>query len=80
MLFFCLPYCNRYIYRVTHKSLRDFRTRLRNNQDRQTDTAERSISIDRESLQVLFWTRRRGVLAGFTARGAVVTKRGVDRE
>jgi hypothetical protein len=39
------------IYRVIHKSLRDFRTRLRNNQDRQ---AERSISIGRESLQVLF--------------------------
>jgi hypothetical protein len=45
-----------------------------------TDTAERSISIDRESFQVLFCTRRRGVLAGFTARGAVVTKYGVDRE
>jgi hypothetical protein len=44
-----------------------------------TDTAERSISIDRKSLQV-FFTRRRGVLAGFTARGAVVTKHGVDRE
>jgi hypothetical protein len=45
-----------------------------------TDTAERSISIDRESLQVFFNTRRRGVLARFTASGAVVTKHGVDRE
>jgi hypothetical protein len=45
-----------------------------------TDTAERSISIDRESVQFLFCTRRRGVLAGFTARRAVVTKHGVDRE
>ena len=39
------------LYRVIHKSLRDFRTRLRNNQDRH---AERSISIGRESLQVFF--------------------------
>jgi hypothetical protein len=46
-----------------------------------TDTEERSISIDRESLQVfLFCTRHRGVLAGFTARGAVMMKHGVDRE
>jgi hypothetical protein len=45
-----------------------------------TDTAESSISIDKESLQVYFCTRRRGALAGFTARGAVVTKHGVDRE
>jgi hypothetical protein len=34
-----------------------------------TDTAERSISIGREPLQVFLCTRRRGVLAGFTARG-----------
>ena len=34
------------------------------------DTAERSISIGRESLKVLFYTRGRlGVLAGSTARG-----------
>jgi len=33
------------------------------------DTAERSISIDRESLQVFFCTRGLGVLAGSTARG-----------
>jgi hypothetical protein len=65
------------IYRVIHKSLRDFRTRLRKNQDRHG--RKRSISIDRESLQDIF-TRRRGVLAGFTAREAVVTKHGVDRE
>jgi len=37
---------------VIHKSLRNFRTRLRNNQDRHT--AERSISISRESLQGFF--------------------------
>jgi hypothetical protein len=43
------------------------------------DTADRSISIDRESLSLSF-SGRRGVLAGFTARGAVVTKYGVDRE
>jgi hypothetical protein len=34
-----------------------------------TDTAERITSIGRESLQVFSCTRRRGVLAGFTARG-----------
>ena len=34
-----------------------------------TDTAERSISIDREFLQVFFCTRGLGVLAGSTARG-----------
>jgi hypothetical protein len=34
-----------------------------------TDTAERSISIGRESLQVFLCTRRHGVLADFTARG-----------
>jgi len=34
-----------------------------------TDTAERSISIGRESLQVFFGTRGLGVLAGSTARG-----------
>ena len=33
------------------------------------DTAERSISIGRESLQVFFCTRGLGVLPGFTARG-----------
>jgi hypothetical protein len=34
-----------------------------------TDAAERRISIDRESLKVFLCTRRRSVLAGFTARG-----------
>ena len=34
-----------------------------------TETAERSISIGRESLQVFFCTRGLGVLAGSTARG-----------
>ena len=34
-----------------------------------TDTAERSISICRESLQVFFCTRGLGVLPGSTARG-----------
>ena len=33
-----------------------------------TDTAERSISIRRESLKVFFCTRGLGVLAGSTAR------------
>ena len=34
-----------------------------------TDTAERSISISRESLQVFFCTRGFGVFPGSTARG-----------
>ena len=34
-----------------------------------TDTAERSISIGRESLKVFFCTRGLGVLAGSSARG-----------
>ena len=34
-----------------------------------TDTAERSISIGRESLKVFFCTKGLGVLAGSTARG-----------
>jgi hypothetical protein len=34
-----------------------------------TDTAERSMSVGRESVQVCFCNGRRGVLAGFTARG-----------
>jgi hypothetical protein len=34
-----------------------------------TDTAERSITIGRESLKVFFCTRGLGVLAGPTARG-----------
>jgi hypothetical protein len=35
-----------------------------------TDTAERSISIGREYLQVFLCTRKCGILAGFTARGS----------
>ena len=35
-----------------------------------TDTAERSISIGRESLQVFFCTRDLGVLPGSPARGS----------
>ena len=38
------------------------------------DTAQRSISIGRESLQVFFCTRGLGVLPGSTATGVVVTK------
>jgi len=34
-----------------------------------TETAERSISIGRETLKVFFCTRGLGVLAGSTARG-----------
>ena len=34
-----------------------------------TDTAERSISIGRESLKVFFCTRGLGVLVGSTATG-----------
>ena len=34
-----------------------------------TDTAERSISIGKESLQVFFCTRGLGILPGSTARG-----------
>jgi hypothetical protein len=34
-----------------------------------TDTAERRISIGRESLQVFFCTRGLGILAGSTDRG-----------
>jgi hypothetical protein len=43
-----------------------------------TETAERSISIGRESLQNFFCTRVLGVLAGSTARGVVVTKNDVN--
>jgi hypothetical protein len=40
-----------------------------------TDTAERSISIGRESLPSFLCTKRCGVLAGFNARGATVPQR-----
>ena len=45
-----------------------------------TDTAERSISIGREYLQVFFCTRGLGVLPGSTAREVVVKKNGVHSE
>jgi hypothetical protein len=68
----------KYIYtEFIYKSLRDFRTRLRNNQDRHG----RKEHINRHRISSSFFcTRHRGVLAGFTVRGAVVTKHGVDRE
>ena len=54
------------IYRVIHKSLRNFRTRLRNNQDRH----ERKEHINRYRIsQSFFCTKGLGVLAGSTARG-----------
>ena len=55
-----------WVYRVIHKSLQDFRTRMRNNQDRH---GRKGISIGRESLQVFFCTRDLGLLPGSTARG-----------
>ena len=46
-----------------------------------TDTAERSISIGRESLQFFFFcTRGLGVLPGSTARGVFAKKNGVHSE
>jgi len=53
-------------YRVIHKSLRNFELDCATTK---TDTAERSISIGRESLTVFFCTRGLGVFAGSTARG-----------
>ena len=54
------------LYRVIHKSLRDFRTRLLNNQDRHG----RKKHINRQRISpILFCTRGLGVLAGSTARG-----------
>ena len=44
------------------------------------DTAGRSISIGRESLQVFFCTRGLGVLPDSTGWGVVVTKNGVHSE
>ena len=55
-----------FIYRVIHKSLRDFRTRLRNNQDRHG----RKEHINRYRISPSFFcTRGLGVLPGSTARG-----------
>ena len=54
------------VYRVIHKSLRNFRTRLRNNQERKG----RKEHINRYRIsQRFFCTRGLGVLAGSTARG-----------
>ena len=54
------------MYRVIHKSLRNFRTRLRNNQERQG----RKEHINRQRIsRSFFCTRGLGVLAGSTARG-----------
>jgi hypothetical protein len=52
--------------RVIHKPLQDFQT---GSATTKMDTAERSISIGRESLQVCLGNRHHGVLAGFTTRG-----------
>ena len=53
-----------HIYRVIHKSLRDFRTRLRNNQDRHG----RKEHINRYRISPSFFsTRGLGVLPGSTA-------------
>jgi len=56
-----------HLYRVIHKSLRNFRTQLRNNQDRHG--RKEHINRERISLKVFFCTRGLGVLAGSTARG-----------
>ena len=54
------------IYRVIHKSLRISELDCATTK---TDTAERSVSIGTDSLQVFFCTRGLGVLPGSTARG-----------
>jgi hypothetical protein len=57
------------LYKVIHKSFRNFRTGLRNNQ---TDTAERSITIGRGSLQVICVSRSVDMLLfGVTIRATV---------
>ena len=53
-------------YRVIHKSLRNFRTRLRNNQDRH---GKKEYINGYRISQSFFCTRGLGVLAGSTARG-----------
>jgi len=59
----CPNYC---VYRVIHKSLRNFQTRLRNNQDRHG----RKEHINRYRIsQSFFCTSGLGVLPGSTARG-----------
>jgi hypothetical protein len=67
--------------RVIHKSLWDSRTRLRNNQDRQTDRHGRKQHINRQNLSKFFFVL--GAVAYLQVSplgGAVVTKHGVDRE
>jgi hypothetical protein len=54
-------------YRVIHKNPRTSKLGCTTTK---TDTAERSISIGRESLQDILCTRCCGILAGFTARGS----------
>ena len=63
-----LPSITNLQYKVIHKSLRNFRTRLRNNQERQS----RKEHINRYRISQSFFffgTRGLGVLAGSTARG-----------
>jgi hypothetical protein len=62
----CLYIKGEGIYRLIYKSLRKFRTRLPTTK---INTAERSVSIGRESVQVCLGNGRLGVLAGFTDRG-----------
>ena len=58
--------CIKIYYRVNHKSLRDFQTRMRNNQDRHG----RKEHINRYRISPSFFcTRGLGVLPGSTARG-----------
>ena len=58
--------CHVIFYRVIHKSLRDFRTRLRNNQDRHG----RKEHIIRQRISPsIFCARGLGVLPGSTATG-----------
>jgi len=64
-LHYCV-YINSSQYRVIHKSLRKFRTRLRNNHERQG--RKEHINWYRIS-QIFFCTRGLGVLVGSTARG-----------
>ena len=69
MLFLCSSFSynhNLRVYRVIHKSLRDFRTRLRNNQDRHG----RKDHINRYGISPIFFcTRGLGILPGSTATG-----------
>ena len=61
LLYFCI-----YTYMIIHNSLRDFRTRLRNNQDRHG----RKEHINRYRISPSFFcTSGLGVLAGSTSRG-----------